>query len=177
MVMKKNCLGLLAAGRLMALLVVLLVNMPAYAAEDDFEATRADEGLQLPQKYTELLRDEMQLLEQEMQSLLPAIARAEWQLVHDKGLRIYNSLIMRQRLSRQEHEELHHLLPAAFLQLDMQFHDYGKRLALAAEAGDGELVGYYYGRMVQGCIACHDQFASQRFATTDGARSDGHRYH
>ena len=146
------------------LLFMMLVFATCVNAERDDHEARPGHGLQLPQKYKALFQDEMRMLEKEMQALLPAVAKMDWHVIHDKGLAIYNGFILRQRLSRHEHEELHDLLPGGFLEMDLQFHAYGKRLAHAAEAKDGELVGYYYGRMVQACIACHGKYVPARSA-------------
>jgi aspartate/tyrosine/aromatic aminotransferase len=118
----------------------------------------------------------MQAIQQGMQSLLPAIVSGNWKAVAETGTRIQHSYIMNQQLTDEHMQELQQL-PAAFLELDQSFHRSAGRLAQAAQMKNPEVVSFYFYRLTDTCVACHGQFAVNRFpelATTD---SHGEQHH
>ena len=70
---------------------------------------------------------------------------------------------MKQALSKEQMQQLHSLLPAAFKQYDKAFHGYAGKLSAAAKARDIELVQYYRYKMNEVCSSCHSAFANQLF--------------
>lgn len=106
---------------------------------------------------------EMQQLDTGLQQVLSAIARADWATIERTAHKIESSFILEQQLSSEQQEELHRVLPEAFLALDRKFHGDAARLAAAAKHADAELAAFYTYRLIDGCVTCHSQFARQRF--------------
>lgn len=68
-----------------------------------------------------------------------------------------------QSLTDQDKSDLMNAVPPAFVALDRQFHAAAGKLAHAAEAEDSQLQGFYFSEMLEGCVTCHAEFASDRF--------------
>ena len=66
-------------------------------------------------------------------------------------------------VTEKQLEELHHSLPAEFIEMDHGFHSTAGKLAHAAIQNDGELVNFYYYKLHSQCIKCHSKYASKRF--------------
>ena len=75
-------------------------------------------------------------------------------------LRVFLS---QQKLTEKQIEELHHSLPAEFIEMDHSFHSTAGKLAHAALEQDGELVNFYFYKLHSQCINCHSKYASERF--------------
>ena len=78
-------------------------------------------------------------------------------------MKIRDSFILKQKLTEEQIAELHHTLPAEFLEMDRTFHSTAGKLAHAAHQQDGELVHFYYYRLHSQCTKCHSKYASERF--------------
>lgn len=115
-----------------------------------------------------LLRKEMAAIQGGMQALVPVIAAGEWQRVAEIGKRIERSYILKQALSGAQIEELHRALPSGFQALDGAFHRHAGMLAHAAEMENGEVVGFYFYKLTEGCVSCHSQYARHRFPALSG---------
>ncbi len=111
----------------------------------------------------DLLLAEMRELEKGVQTLVPAIARGDWQTIADTGNRIQASYIMAQSLTEAQRHELEHELPAHFTVLDARFHREAERLVRAAEERDADLAALHFYRLLDGCVSCHTNFAVDRF--------------
>jgi len=120
-------------------------------------------GLQLSAPLAELLRREMNAIQEGMQALVPAIAAGEWELVARTGSHIQHSYILSQQLTDAQRHELHHALPPGFLELDQSFHRAAGQLAQAAREHNAEVAGFYYHRLLDACVACHGRYATRRF--------------
>jgi hypothetical protein len=106
---------------------------------------------------------EMQHLDAGLQRAVSAIARADWAAAEQTAREISGSFILEQRLSAAQREELHRVLPEAFLALDRGFHAHAQRLAAAAKAHDGELAAFYTYQLTDACVSCHSRYAQHRF--------------
>ncbi len=121
----------------------------------------ADEpAVKLSPKLRGALVAEMAGLKTGMAELTAALATGEWARASKRALAIRDSYILKQKLSHAELAELEHALPPDFQELDARFHRHAEALAHAAEDRDGELAGFYLGRMTEGCIGCHARYAT-----------------
>ncbi len=111
----------------------------------------------------DLLKQEMNAIQQGMQALLPAIVSGNWQDATGIGSQLQKSYIMQKQLTEAQMEELHNALPPAFLELDQSFHHAAGMLAHAAQQRNAEVVSFYYYKLTDTCVACHRKFAGYRF--------------
>jgi cytochrome c556 len=132
--------------------------------------------LHLSPALMELLKQEMNAIQQGMQALIPAIVSGNWQEVADTGEHIQHSYIMQQQLTDAQMEELHQALPPAFLELDQSFHRSAGMLAHAAKQQNAEVVNFYFYKLTDSCVSCHRKFAGYRFpGLASDADDKGHR--
>jgi cytochrome c556 len=120
-------------------------------------------SLELSEPVRNLLRQEMQQVRVAMQSLVSALATADWKNIEKLGKGIEKSFILKQKISKEQMHELHSALPAEFKRLDKKFHYYAGMLAHVAKEKDAELTQFYFSKMTESCMSCHSQFATKRF--------------
>jgi len=120
-------------------------------------------SIKLSDNATKLLREEMQHIQSAMQSLVPALAQADWPTIKELGKQIKHTFIFKQKMSEHELHQLHVALPQQFQELDSSFHHYAGMLSHVAEEADMELTQFYFSKMMQTCASCHSRYASQRF--------------
>ena len=133
--------------------------------------------LKLSPKLRGALVAEMAGLKTGVAELTGALATGDWPRASQRALAIRDSYILKQKLSRAELAQLEHALPPDFQELDARFHRHAEALAHAAENHDGELAGFYLGRMIEGCVACHARYATHTlpgFKTVAPATGHGH---
>ena len=139
----------------LALSVSIVFQMGVYAADPV--------GPNLTPRLKELLTKEMQQVAQAAASLALAISAGDHGSVNQFGVAVRDSFILKKSLTQQDKEDLMRAVPPEFVALDGRFHDIAGKLAHAAELKDSELQGFYYSKMLEACVACHAQFASDRF--------------
>jgi len=139
------------------------------------EDAAAADGIRLSPELRQLLTREMLAIQDGMQALVPAIAAGHWVEIAEIGRKIHDSYILRQEMSAAQLEELHHALPADFVEMDHSFHHAAGMLAHAAEQKNADVVGFYFFKLNQGCVSCHTKFASGKFPGL--ARSGEHEGH
>ena len=127
--------------------------------------------LQLSHDLKALLNQEMNEIEAGMMQIVPAIAAGEWETITNIAVKIKNSFILKQKLTKKQLEELHHSLPADFVKMDQGFHSTAESLAHSAHRQDAELVNFYFYQLHSQCIKCHAAYATERFP---GLKEDGH---
>lgn len=120
-------------------------------------------SLALTETASKLLREEMSHVQAAMQSLVPAIAQADWQQIETLGNQIKNTFIFKQKMSAHELHLLHESLPSGFKELDHKFHYYAGMMAKVAGKGDMELTQFYFNSMLESCTSCHSKYAAHRF--------------
>jgi hypothetical protein len=131
----------------------------------------------LSQPLRDALSMEMQAVQAGMVGIIPALAAGNWEEIAAIGTRIRDSYIMRQSLTPAQLQELHETLPPDFQALDARFHEDAGMLIHVAEAKKPELVGYYVGRMMEACVACHSRHATDKFPALAGqAGADAHAH-
>lgn len=147
-------------------------------AEHDHQAKpEAAHGALLSVDLMALLNQEMALIQKGMMALIPAISAGEWDEVATIGKNIKASFIMKQKLTGAQREELHQVLPPAFIEMDQDFHKSAGMLAHAAEMKNADVVGFYFYKMNAACVSCHSKFAVERFpGLARGNNEDGHHH-
>ena len=151
-------------------LVLALLGPATGQAEHPVDHLHLSPGL------TRLLQQEMQAIQQGMQSLIPAIVSGDHEAIAETGDKIQHSYIMSQQLSAQHMQELQQL-PPAFRTLDQSFHRYAGMLAHAARMQNAEVVNFYFYKLTDACVACHSRFAANRFPDLAPADSAGEQHH
>ena len=154
------------AGKLLGLIVIFSFLAPNHGYAEQPTETHASlpaGHLHLSPALTQLLKQEMNAIQEGMQSLVPAIVSGNWKDAADSGEKIQHSYIMQQQLTPEQTTELHHSLPLAFQELDQSFHHSAGMLAHAAKTGNAEVVNFYFYKLMDTCVACHAKFAGYRF--------------
>ena len=124
----------------------------------------AESGVeQLSPELRVLLSKEMLSLQDGMRAIIPAYVSGDWHEISHIALKMKNSYILKQSLTRSQMHELHSTLPEDFLKQDQQFHYLAGMLSHAADMKKPELVGFYYSELTGSCVSCHSQFAQHRF--------------
>lgn len=131
---------------------------------------------QLSPELRALLLEEMKLLEQSVNRIPGLLARGELHQVAVQAHRMQDSFVLKKKLSGTQRTELHEKLPAGFIEKDQRFHALAGRLHDAALAGDGELSAVFFGRLVESCIGCHADYASERFPNLKTEATSGHQH-
>ena len=121
------------------------------------------QGVQLSPDLLTLLNQEMGLIQQGMMDMVPATAAGEWDKVSAIGIKIKQSFILKQKLTKTQKEELHRVLPQQFIEMDMDFHKSAGMLAHAAEMKNADVVNFYLYKMNAACVSCHGKYAAERF--------------
>lgn len=136
-------------------------------SQDDFTNDSQREiivsKVELPERFLEILRQEMNQLNGGMGSLFSYMIRGQGEEASAVATNIHNSFILKQELSKEELSQLVSLLPEKFVNLDRGFHELAEKIATALNSGDFRKSGQIYGQMVDACINCHSQYATQRF--------------
>ena len=140
--------------------VIFNAAVPAYAGDPV--------GPKLTERLKELLATEMAQVGEATSVLAHAIATGDHDTVKDLGVKVRDSFILKQSLTPEDKKDLVAAVPKAFLMLDKRFHGMAGKMAQAAEAKDTELELFYYGQMLEACMQCHAQFASDRFTGFGG---------
>jgi hypothetical protein len=145
-------------------LCLILFVTAAATAQDHHHGSETSEEIALPDDLRALLADEMNQIDQGMQTLVTSLAAGRWHEVASTAKAIQASYILKQSLSGEQMKQLHDLLPAHFQELDKAFHQDAGKLAEAAKAHDADVAGLYFGRLVQGCMTCHSRYATETFS-------------
>ena len=143
--------------------------------QPDHDANQARPGIEaLSADLRVLLVREMLALQSGMQAIIPAYVSGNWSQIAQIAGKMENSYILKQSLTDTQKEELHTLLPAAFIQLDQQFHYLSGMLKHVAEKEKTELVGFYISQLNESCLGCHRQFATHRFPAFERKQQSAH---
>lgn len=116
--------------------------------------------LKLSPKLRAALVAEMAGLKEGSAELAATLATGDWARASQRALKMRDSYILKQKLTRAELAELEHALPREFAEMDARFHRHAEALAHAAERRDAELSAFYFFRMLDGCMSCHTRYAT-----------------
>ena len=146
---------------IIALVFFVLASGAGFALGQEPGAQEADEPvLKLSPRLRGVLVAEMVGLRTGVAELAMSLTAGEWAKAAEEARRMHESYIMEQQLSPEEMEELHHALPEGFVVLDERLHRHAEALAHAADAADAELALFYFGKITEGCVACHASYAT-----------------
>lgn len=110
-----------------------------------------------------LLVKEMQGIEQGMKNIFSYIIAGNWPEVKKIAVKIKESYILEQNLTKEQAHELSTKLPKGFLELDGKFHNQAGMLSHAADMENTELASFYTYKMQESCISCHSTYAQSKF--------------
>ncbi|WP_446008378.1 hypothetical protein [Candidatus Electrothrix sp.] len=127
-------------------------------------SARAEAGVEsLSSELRVLLVKEMVALQNGMQSIFPSYVSGDFEQVSVTAKKIKNSFILKQQITDAQKKELGSKLPNSFMSMDKKFHKYAGKLEHAAEIQSAELIGFYYSKLTESCVACHMKYAKHRF--------------
>lgn len=139
---------------------------------------QADSGVEsLSPELRTLLVKEMQALQEGMQSILPAYVSGNLDEVAKIAKKIKNSFILKQQITAEQKQELQSKLPKSFVNMDKKFHEYAGMLEHVSEMKHTELVGFYYSKITESCVACHIEYAKYRFPKLDMKPNNDEHHH
>ncbi len=152
----------MASEMILGLVAASLLTAANVALAQDRAAPKAEEAPVLPlsPKHRAALVAEMVGVKEGVAELSGLIAMGEWKAAAQRAEHIRDSYIMKQKLTREELEELERVLPADFVEKDSQFHLHADGLAHAALKHNYELEVFYFSKMMEGCGACHARYAT-----------------
>ena len=150
-----------AKAKLHALVVTICFSMPAIALAES--AATGKPVLAAAPHLQKLLREEMQALQEAMRTLASALPQGDFATIARTAKAMHDSFIFQQKLTEKDKHLLLEQLPADFVQLDQAFHQRAAKLHAAATSHDIELSVYHGSRLLESCVQCHQQFATQRF--------------
>lgn len=137
-------------------------------------STSAWAGEPVTPKLTDQLR---QLLQQEMRSIQAAMITIHASMVmgyHDavaeNAQQIHDSFILEQSLTEQDHKDLMAAVPAAFLEIDSNFHQLAASLADAGRNRNIAEQHRLFSEMTQSCLQCHGAYVFDRFPGLEQSR-------
>ncbi|MDI1253302.1 cytochrome c [Thermomonas sp.] len=137
--------------------------MPAATASAEKQPVNINVGAQLPPKVRGLLIQEMQAILGATQAIQAAIVQGDHETVASKAQAIHDSFIMDQQMTAADKQALLAAVPDAFLERDKAFHEISAQLAQAGRDRDTKHELRQFSEMVDGCVACHTQYATARF--------------
>lgn len=152
------------------LLIILLPSL-GYTEEhqkhemhDAHEAQEAVASVEaLSHDLRDLLSQEMKALQDGMMSIIPAYISGNWVEIEETANKMKGSYILKQNLNEHQIEELHSVLPHAFIEKDQRFHYLAGMLEHAAKSKKPELINFYFSEMNESCVSCHASFATHKF--------------
>jgi hypothetical protein len=171
----KKAIGL----AVMASMSYCFISIGQASEVKEHEKHTVEEGseLQLSHDLKVILNQEMREIEEGMMKIIPAISAGNWETIADIAKNIKDSFILKQKLTKQQIEELHHSLSAEFVEMDQNFHSTAGKLAHAAHQQDGELVNFYFYKLHSQCMTCHSKYASKRFSSFQKIQQDKSHHH
>jgi len=110
-----------------------------------------------------LLSQEMQALQNGMMAIIPAYVSGNWKEIETIAGKIKNSYILKQSLTESQAKELHSVLPHEFIEKDQRFHYLAGMLEHVAKKKKPELINFYFSKMSESCVSCHEAFATHKF--------------
>ena len=115
----------------------IAILVPSFSCAEgklNHEANESASGVEsLSPELRALLTQEMQSLQNGMQSIIPAYVSGNWSEIEQIANKMENSYILKQSLTDEQEKELHASLSASFLKLDQQFHYLSGMLKHAAK--------------------------------------------
>lgn len=141
---------------------VLLISSTLFAQNKDHHMEPM--GVQtLSSELRVVLSQEMIALEKAMKTILSSMIAGDYTTIEETAVKIKNSFILKQKLTSTQKEELHTKLPQSFIAQDSAFHNDAAMLEHVANIKNPELTQFYFNKMVNACVSCHQSFAQEKF--------------
>ena len=140
-----------------------LVSMIAMLSSSMFASEMKKGVEELSPEVRVLLVKEMQGIEQGMKDIFSYIIAGNWPEVKKIAVKIKESYILEQNLTKEQAHELSVKLPKGFLELDGKLHNQAGMLSHAADMENTELANFYTYKMQESCISCHSTYAQSKF--------------
>lgn len=119
--------------------------------------------IKLSKKIHRALTAEMNALQNGMTNLVIAIPAGRLSEVAETAMKMKEGYIMKEVLSKEQMEELKRSLPKGYTEIDREFHEILGKLSDSALRKDREQVSYFYYKLVENCVSCHEIYAGKRF--------------
>lgn len=126
------------------------------------EAERAV-GSHLAPRFRALIIQEMLAVTDASKRILEALARGQDDIVAKNAQDIHDSFVLAQEMTEEDSKALHDALPHSFVERDQEFHKLSGSLAEAARSRDTAKQMTLFTQMLNACIACHTEHATDRF--------------
>ena len=110
-----------------------------------------------------LFTQEMVALKKGLVQITEAYIAGDWATIETIALKMEQSYILRQNLSKQQMHQLHSVLSPEFIKQDVKFHYLSGMLNHAAKMEKVEMIGFYLSKMSETCVSCHSQYAVNKF--------------
>lgn len=143
-------------------LTILLISSSLLAQNNDKHIEPMDIQT-LSSQLRVVLSQEMIALEKGMKEIFSSMIAGDYEKIEKTAGNIKNSFILEQKLTQNQKEELHSKLPEAFLTLDSTFHKDAEMLEHVANIKNPELTQFYFNKMTNACVSCHQSFAQEKF--------------
>lgn len=144
------------------LFTVLLISSSLFAQNEI--QNKESLGVQnLSSQLRGLLSQEMVSLEKAMKEIFSSMIVGDYDTIEKIAVNIKNSFILKQKLTSSQKEELHTKLPQSFIKLDSSFHKDAQMLQHVSSIKNQELTSFYFNKMLNTCVSCHQTFAQERF--------------
>ncbi len=158
-------------------LALLAILIPSMSYGEDKHHPEGSAGVQaLSPGLRDLLAQEMQALQSGMMSIIPAYIAGNWGEIETAAGKMKRSYILKQSLTESQVEEMHALLPRAFIERDQRFHYLAGMLEHAAKKEKPELINFYFSEMNESCVSCHSLFATHRFPALSAEGKEEHEH-
>ena len=154
------------------ILTLLAILTPSVSYAENTKGVEA-----LPSDLRELLSQEMNALQNGMMSIIPAYVSGNWDEIAITAGKMKNSYILKQSLSESQVKQLHSILPHEFIEQDKNFHYLAGMLEHVATNKKSELINFYYSKMVESCVSCHEAFATHKFSALSSKNVKGDHKH
>jgi len=154
----------------------MLMLVSACSVAENKHVDQQEQGLTIAADIKALLKQEMIAVEKGMQELVTSISRGKWHKTAAIAKKIQASYILKQSLTKEQMQHLHHSLPEQFIKLDFSFHQYAGMLAHAAEVKNSDVVNFYFYKMNESCMQCHSSYAQERFSGFAKDKQEIHKH-
>lgn len=124
-----------------------------------------------------VLSQEMISLEKAMKAILSSMIAGDYRTIEETAVKIKNSFILKQKLTPVQKEELHTKLPQSFIAQDSTFHNDAAMLEHVANIKNPELTQFYFNKMLNACVSCHQSFAQEKFPLLKPIENQNHHAH
>ncbi|MBT3606383.1 MAG: cytochrome c [Candidatus Latescibacteria bacterium] len=140
-------------------LCIVLLASPALAEN----SPPINVGSKLPPKVRGLLIQEMHAILRATNKIVDALVRGQDYAVAENAQAIHDSFILRKKMTPDDKKALLSAVPESFVKQDRTFHALGAQLAEAARNGDKVQQQKLFSDLINACVSCHTQYATDRF--------------